>query len=55
MITFFSDNGGTNGSYDTMVLKYSKDGSHQLWQNAYGSENDDGFEGCPIAVRICII
>jgi hypothetical protein len=36
--------GGTNGSYDTIVLKYSSSGVLQ-WQNAYGNEDDDGMEG----------
>ena len=42
-ITMCTDAGGTNGSYDTLILKYSTSGVLQ-WQNAYGGEGDDGLE-----------
>jgi hypothetical protein len=47
--------GGTNGSYDAMILKYSPSGVLQ-WQNAYGDEDDDGMEGYnPCQVRRHIV
>jgi hypothetical protein len=44
-----SYNKGTNGSYDTIVLKYSSSGVLQ-WQNSYGNDQDEGLEGNPCAV-----
>ena len=54
-ITMCSYAGGTNGSYDAIVLKYSTSGVLQ-WQNAYGDEDEDGVEGDnPCAVRRHIV
>jgi hypothetical protein len=50
-----SYDGGTNGNYDTIIVKYSPSGVLQ-WQNAYGNENYDGLEGTnPCAVRRHIV